>query len=54
MMSVSYSNSAARTICSTASNKSVSCLEMDELLALQAESNALMDTISKNMEEMGL
>ena len=25
-----------------------------ELLALQAESNALMDTISKNMEEMGL
>jgi type I restriction enzyme M protein len=25
-----------------------------ELLALQAESNALMETISKNMEEMGL
>ena len=25
-----------------------------ELLSLQAESNALMNTISKNMEEMGL
>ena len=25
-----------------------------ELLALQAESNALMETISKNMEEMGI
>ena len=25
-----------------------------ELLALQAESNELMDAISKNMEEMGL
>ena len=25
-----------------------------ELLRLQAESNALMDTISKNMEEMGV
>jgi hypothetical protein len=25
-----------------------------ELLSLQAESNDLMDTISKNMEEMGL
>ena len=25
-----------------------------ELLSLQAESNELMDTISKNMEEMGL
>lgn len=25
-----------------------------ELLALQAESNSLMDTISKNMEELGV
>ena len=25
-----------------------------ELLSLQAESNALMETISKNMEELGL
>lgn len=53
-MTISASSFAPLPICSTASNKSVSCLEMDELLALRAESNALMDTISKNMEEMGL